>query len=522
MKKLIYISAVLFIAILSCTKVADLGEAPRLFRPVIKDALSSEGNWIKASWQVVKGAASYTAEISTDTFKTITARVTLDTNVIVFENLKWEKLYQVQVRANAEDSSHNSGISILGSIKTARFPTILNIPGLSDVNDNSVKVSWTNSGATVTAIKILKASDSSEVATPAVLAADVTNSYKVVSGLNSTTSYIIFLYSGTTVRGWADFTTKASLSGNIIDLRGFTGVSTLLMDTIPDIASGSILLLKRGETYNMTTTTYLNKTLTFTAGDDLLNPVRPIILFPTNFNITAGSMIDSIVFKDLTLRGTDYTSKYVFNINTACNIGKVRFDNCLVEIFRGVFRTQTSPALIGTLEMNNCIVDSVKDYGVFNISVATSKVDNIKVTNSTIYKSDMFIASSNSSTSVLIDGVTFNDNPLGNSKYVINYGAMNVTNGITVKNCILGVGRNNAGVFTTRDVGAGTSTIITASNNYRTSDRVSADVTKDLPSIITLIKSSTQLWQDPFNGNFKIIDNTFAGRSSAGDPRWRL
>lgn len=524
MKKLLFISLAAIVALVACKKEDDLGEAPRLFRPVLKEALESNGNWIKTSWQAVAGSASYTAEISTDSFKTVAASVKTDTNVHIFENLYWEKLYQVRVKANAADTANSSKFASLGEIKTARFPTILNIPAISEVNDNSVKVSWTTSGAAVTEVKILLAADSSVVKTVALAPADVTNAYKLVSGLNASTAYIIFLYSGTTVRGWANFTTKAALTGALVDLRNISGVASVLMDTIPDIASGSIILLKRGETYNISTGTNLDKTLTFMAGDDLLNPNKPIIYFTSNFNITANSNIDSLVFNDVLLRGSDFNGRYVFNINTACNIGKLKFENCVAETFRGVVRTQTSPAIISMFEMNNCIVDSIKDYGVFNISVAASRADVIKITNSTFSDAQKIIVSVNNSVSVLIDNCTFNNTPLGGgSAYIIDYSsssANTVSGGITVNNCIFGTGWNNNGNVNVRDVRTNAATIINASNNFRTSDHLSAG--NDLPSITTLTISAAQLWQDPANDNFKIINTSFTGRSNSGDPRWRL
>lgn len=524
MKKLLYIPAMMLAVLVACNKDKDLGPAPRLFRPVIKEALLSEGNWIKASWQAVKGASSYTAQISTDTFKTITASVTLDTNAVLFQNLKWDKLYQVQVKANAADTSHNSGIASLGAIKTARFPTILNIPATSDIADNAVKVSWATSGAAVTGVKILLATDSSVVKDVSLNATDVTNANRVVSGLAASTGYIIYLYSGTTVRGWADFATTAALTGTIIDLREITGVPSILSDTVPDVPSGSIILLKRGETYNISSALNLSKTVTFRPGTDLLNPAQPVIYMPANFNITSGSAIDSIVFYDVTLRGSDYASKYVFNINTACTIGKIRFDNCWAEIFRGVLRTQSQPAIIGTLEMNNCVVDSVAGYGVFNIDVATSRADVIKITNSTIYKAEKVITSKNNSVSVLLENCTINEAPLGNSSnYYIDYstaGTNNVTNGITINNCIFGIGKYSAGAITVRDVRVNAATTVNASNLYRTADHLSAG--NDFPTFTTYTKTAVQLWQNPAAGNFKIIDNTFPGRSTCGDPRWRL
>lgn len=523
MKKLLFISLAVAMVFIACKKIDEPGEAPRLFRPVIKEALESNGNWIRASWQVINGSASYTAELSTDSFKTVAATVKIDTNVHLFENLYWDKLYQVRVKANAADTAKSSKFGDLGIIKTARFPTILNIPAISEVNDNSVKVSWTTSGAAVTEVRVLLAADSSVIKTAILTPTDVTNAYKLVSGLNASTPYIIFLYSGTTVRGWANFTTKAALTGALIDLRGITGLPNILADTIPDVASGSIILLKRGETYNISTTINLSKTITFMAGDDLLNPAKPIIYMPANFNIVAGSLIDSIVFNDVVLRGSDYASKYVFNINVACTIGKVRFENCLAEIFRGVMRTQSQPAIIGTFEVNNCIVDSIAGYGLLTVDVATSKADVIKVTNSTFYKTEKVITSRNNSISVFIDNCTFNESPLGNSSsYYIDYntaGTNNVTNGITVNNCIFGIGKNSAGAYTVRDARANAATIINASNNYRTSDHLSAG--NDFPSINPYSKTAIQLWQNPSGGDFKIIDGSFPGKSSTGDPRWR-
>lgn len=523
MKKIFFSLLIITVVIAACTKKNDLGEAPRLFRPVIKDQLESNGNWIKASWQAVKGATSYTLEVSRDTFNTIAASVIADTNVVTIENLAWDRLYQVRVRANAQDTSRNSGLSDLGAIKTARFPTILNVPAPSEINDNSVKVSWTTGGAVVTKIDILLASDSSLVTTAALDATDVSNQYKIISGLNSSTSYIIFLYSGTTVRGWADFTTKAPITGNLIDLRNISGRPSVLQDTIPIVASGSVIILKRGETYNMTTSLSLNKSLTFIGGTDLLVPDQPLIYMPSNFNILSGAVIDSIVFIDVTLRGSDYASKYVFNINQACTIGKIRYESCLIEIFRGVTRTQSQPAMITNFEVNNCIIDSIAGYGVLTVDVVSSKVDNIKITNSTIYKAEKIVTSRNNSNSLIIDNCTINEAPRGGN-YFIDY-STSPTNEVTVpisfKNNILGQGKDNAGNRDVRGYRVGAGSSIDASGTYTTSDFLSTNATGALPGLTPYTRPSTELWQDPYNGDFTIVDNLFPGRNTSGDPRWR-
>ncbi|HEY6505704.1 MAG TPA: DUF5123 domain-containing protein [Chitinophagaceae bacterium] len=514
----------LLVLVIAACKKTETTEQVRLFRPVIKDALESGGNWIKASWQPISGAKSYTAQISKDTFRTIITSVTLDTNVYTFINLEWNKLYQVQVKAIAADTIYNSKMSNLGAIRTPVFPTILNTPGISDITDEAVKVSWTLGGAAVTSITILKTSDSSVVTSVTLTPTDITNQYKIISGLASSTGYTIFLYSGTSVRGWADFTTKAPYVGSIIDLRGITGRPSVLADTIPVIASGSTVILKRGETYIIASALSLSKSITMLSGNDLLVPDRAIISMPANFNIVSGSVIDSLVFIDVILRGTDYASKYVFNINQACTIGKIRYESCLMEIFRGVTRTQSQPAMITNFEVNNCIIDSIAGYGVLTVDVVSSKVDNIIITNSTIYKAEKIITSRNNANSVVIENCTINEAPWGNN-YFIDFSTSptnQVAQPISFKNNILGRGKSNAGNVDVRGYRVGAGTSIDVSNTYTTSDFLSTSAVYQIPNLIPYTRLSTDIWQNPYTGDFKIVDNLFPGKSTSGDPRWRL
>jgi len=519
---LIAIVAVITV-ITACKKDLEYDSSPaRLFRPVANMPLAVDSNKILATWLQLKGVASYTIQLSKDTFKTVLRTVNLgDTGAYIFRDLEWFKQYQVQVRANASDTAYNSKWSYLGSIKTAPFPTILKTPGISDITEEAVKVSWTTDGAPVTSIKILKRSDSTVVQTVTLTPTDVTNQFRIVNGLASATGYIIYLYSGTSVRGWVDFDTKAPMTGSLIDLRGITGRPSVLSDTIPLIASGSTVILKRGETYTIASAINLSKSIKIVSGSDLSVPGQAIISMPANFNITAGSTIDYLIFEDVTLRGTDYTAKYVFNINTACNIGQMSFLSCKAEIFRGVVRTQTSTAAITNFLVDNCILDSLAGYGVLTIDVNTSKVDNIIIKNSTIYKAEKIIVSKNNSTSVLIENCTVNE-AVTNSSYYVDYNTSPtnvVASGITINNCIFGIGKLTAtGPATVRGVRSATAP--TGSNNFRTNDQVSGG--NDVPSLTTYARPVTQLFIDAANANFKIADVTFPGRSSSGDPRWRL
>lgn len=523
-KEIVILLLALVSVVVACKKENDV-EMVRFFRPVSAAALESDTNAIFVSWLKIQGVASYTVQVSRDTFRTIEKSVNVkDSGSTLVTDLQWDKLYQVQIRANADDTAYNSKWSYLGAIRTPRFPTILKMPLTGDITETAVRVGWTTSGLPVTSIKILKASDSSVVSTTTLTGADLTNQTKVISGLTRGTPYIIFLYSGTTVRGWVNFSTRAPYAGSVIDLTGITGRPSVLADTIPVIPSGSTVVLKRGENYNIANAVNFSKSINIVGGGDLNVAGQAVITMPSNFNVTSGSVIDSIVFNDVILRGTDFTSKYVFNINTACTIGKMAFIGCTAEIFRGVVRLQSQPAIINNFVVENSIIDSLGGYGVLTVDVATAKADKITISNSTIYKAQSIIVSRNNSTSVTIENCTINEAPNGGGgSYYVDYNTSasnNVTNGIVITNCIFGVGRLNGAAQTVRGIRVNAASPVSGANNFRTSDQVSLG--NDIPNIITYTRPSVQLWLDPANGNFTIADASFPGKSTSGDPRWRI
>jgi hypothetical protein len=517
---------VLLVALLAACKKDPDEEITRLFRPVLKGSLQSEGNYINAAWERIKGANDYTIELSRDTFKTIDQTFTIDSSKTTFTNLKWDQKYQLQVRANAPDSVLNSRMSYLGEIKTPKFPTILNTPGINDINTTQVKVSWIDGGAPVTNVKILKSADSSLVQDVALLPADLTAHFKLISLLTPGTSYIIFLYSGTSVRGWADFSTSAPLSGKVVDLTSISGRPSVLLDTLPLIDAGSTVLLKKGETYNISSSLALTKSVTITSGDDLVVTQPPILYFTANFTFAAASTVEYIRFEKLDMRSDNFASRYVFNVNSPCNVGEIAFNGCKLEVFRGITRFQNQAIAVGKYLVNDCRIDSIKDYGILSVDGASALVQDISITNSTIYKCERIIVASKPTgtmNAVKVENTTFNECPAGGTgtatgSAIIDCSNQKFTSGIFFKNNIIGPGWLKDNVIV-RGIRPGLGSI-DAANNYKTSDAIIA-VDAPIPDINSYDKLSTDLFTDPANGNFKIKDNAFAGKSTAGDPRWR-
>ncbi|HSC54307.1 MAG TPA: DUF5123 domain-containing protein [Phnomibacter sp.] len=527
------ICAVVLLAgfVAACKKEA-LPPQERLFRPVIKGSLTSEGNYINVAWERMQGAVSYTLELSRDTFKTIDASITMDSSHYTFTNLYWNKPYQLQVRSNAPDSIKNSHFAYLGEIKTPKFPTILATPGINDILPTKVRVSWKTEGAPVTSIKILKWADSSVVSQTPLLPADVSANFKIIGGLQPATKYIIYLYSGTSVRGWDDFTTSAQLTGTIIDLTDITDRPKVLLDTLPFIDNGSIVLLKKGMVYTMNTTYNINKSVTITSGPDLLITEPATLYFTSNFAFAAAATVDYVRFENLKMRSDNYGSRYVFNVTGAVNCGEISFKGCEMGAFRGISRMQDQTIVIGKYVVDNCKVDSLGGYGVLSVDGAKALVQNMSLTNSTFSKCEKVIACAKPTSTmngVVVENCTFMEAALGGAAVgatggtLFDFQTQKFTGNISFKNNIIGPGWRRDPVallsVTIRGIRPGTGSI-DAVNNYLTAD-ASIATDSPIPNVVLYTKPTTDMFVDYLNGNFKIKDASFPGKANAGDPRWR-
>lgn len=521
-----YIVITLLMAIIggvaSCKKDDELGEAPRLFRPVIKGSILAPSNYIEASWQTMTGVTGYIAEISRDTFKTIDRSVKIDSNGVIFEELLWEQLYQIQIIAVAPDTSKNSKPSFLGEIKTPRFPTIVADPQVADVGAKSILFKWRNEGAAVTTVKVLTVSDNAVVQTVTLSATDISNAYLLVAGLLPETAYKVELYSGTKFRGANSYTTKAIPSGIIIDLTAITDRPTVLADTILKVPSGATIILKRGLIYSMPSIN-LNKPITIMSGEDQLTPAQAVIFFNTgsNFNFGTNASIDYITFNDIVIRTNDATGKYVFNPNSAGNIGAITFESCRIENMRGVARFRGN-LTINSMTFNNCLIDSIGGYGIITVDDANSKVKNITLSNSTVSRADVMFTSKSAAESLNINNSTFFRAP-ATGRYMVNYSGVVVTT-MDFSNNIIGPGKANTASPPVSSINGFTrsSGTLNGSNNFTTSDFTWTTADTQFPGTTAYTKTATDIFVSPATRDFQIKDAGFTGKDSAGDPRWRF
>lgn len=205
-KKIIYFFLASFLIVACEPQEEELPEV-RLFRPVSAIIESTGGTWFSAEWDRIRGAVSYSAEISVDSFETIYQTTAVDTNFILYENLSEESHYYFRVRANAEDPEFNSHWAFLGKVWVGRMPTILLKQDFGETTSSSVVVRWEAEEDVPTRLEVIKSSDGTLIEEIELSADDVASEMKEITGLSSSTLYKIYIFSGEKSLGYELFLT---------------------------------------------------------------------------------------------------------------------------------------------------------------------------------------------------------------------------------------------------------------------------------------------------------------------------
>ncbi|CAN5898070.1 hypothetical protein BH24BAC1_BH24BAC1_22230 [soil metagenome] len=505
----------------ACKEVEEL-EPMRLFTPAGAIRSVSGETQVRLTWNpslytTPAQGITYTVEVAADTlFQTpVLLSVVTDTAGVVLtdEQLQVRQRYFARIRANALDGRPESK-TVVSNGFMIRGEQIFQTPTGSEITDRAVLLRWRASPG-LTRITLTPVGGT-PVEVP-LTEADGAARQKLIRGLTPNTVYRAEIFRTNQSKGIITFTTSPALVGNVIDLTEFTDRPSVLADTLPQIASGSIVVLRRGMTYTVSSAVNLSRSVTIMS-ENVIDPNLATIFFTSNFNVAAGSVIDSLVFRDVAMRSDNYGSRYVFNISNASTIRRIKFESSHAEIFRGIVRLQSAGINVNEFIVTNSVIDSVSNYGVLSIDHASATVNNIVFRNSTFYKMERPLFSRSNSTSILVENNTFNETPEA-TRYLIDYGSANVTAGIQVRNNIFGPGKWLANSQAGRGIRASSTSLIDASGNYATADYEATS--NEIPNLIQYPGTSFDLFQDPRNGNFTLKDPAFAGRTTAGDPRWR-
>jgi len=491
---------------------------PRMFTPTELN-ISQGDTAATLSWPASLfssgSSVGYTLEISQDSSFQSTAdlSLTVDTTfrTVSDDTLKDRTPYFARIRANATDASTASNWLVASKSFSLVGVQIFQPVQYADILDVEVILRWTPTPGVDRIVLTPAGGDTTGVP---ISDADNTAGMKLIRGLTGSTTYTAEIFAGTRSKGIVSFTTRSSVTGNsIIDLRGIAD-PMVLVDTLPQIPDGSIVLLDRGSTYTVPVAYTLDRSVSIMSGLGFGDPAT--ILLSNNFDATGN--IDSVLFSDVTI-ANDGNSSYFMNVGHVASIGTLTIENCNT---RGVFnnsfiRLKTSGDDIASLVIRNCVIDSfgvASKYAVLYANASSNaKIDNIEIDNSTFYSFYYFIRQDGiAGTSLNITNCTFND-MVNQGGYFVNYsGTFPAT--FTINNSILGRVSDPA-----NSNGMKSTTTAVLANTYQTSDCVFS--ANPLLGSISYAGTSYDLFTDPDHGNFTIKDGGFAGAGNTGDPRWR-
>lgn len=546
MKKInILYAAVLLILMSTFTACEEFGfpvdeSHKRLFSPVTFATENITATGVDFTFSKVKGADSYTIELSEDSlqFATIVRTIELSADTLSYAPGS-ETVYLIRVselNGGMPMSARLKSIASDGKLpeskwselffKTLSEQIFVNVLA-SEKTDMSVILRWNASGAGVTHIMMTNTLDNSSVRVD-LTAEDKAASMKLIEGLAGGTTYIAEIFNNANKRGTLTFRTNESVpaEGKVIRLDGTEDIDELLAAESGEI----VLVMPAGSQFNAERVDSETGEASFTL--PLSDNITKLTFWGVEGDVKAklhstaiklGAGITELTFRNIEYFGKSGTADYVINENTTRALTHITFEDCEVHTVRGVFRMQNNAnyTVIEKALFKNSIFHDLGNYSLTNTSADNVQLLDLEISGCTFYNiSDPLGNFKNVAKSVLVDQCTFY-NAFVNGKYIFTFNTNFVPESLIISNSIFG--KINATVLDGSQTMRGTSPKITSEymfDSYKTADCF-VHTGYPMTGIIEYEGTSADLFVDPENHDFRIKDPNFGGLSTAGDPRWR-
>ncbi|MEY8686811.1 DUF5123 domain-containing protein [Bacteroides sp. AN502(2024)] len=213
--------------------------------------------------------------------------------------------------------------------------------------------------------------------------------------------------------------------------------------------------------------------------------------------------------------------EYFFNLqksvemteDIATSINTLLIENCTINDSKSVVRAKEGISIkINKVSVSNSIINGCKGDMFAYKESTVAQIPVTEITNSTLIKPQgrIFYAGSNAA-SFSIDRCTMYG--WGGSKAMLELGDKNAQGmSLAIKNTILADGGSNRKAH---NANAAANLSLTIEKVYGTNDMTFHSTLSD---VTKYDKSSAEVFENPEEGNFKIIDALFP--SGIGDPRW--
>jgi hypothetical protein len=504
-------------------------ELPYLFRPV--NFIASLNKTVATfSWARVDSATSYTLQVSTDSVDYSMAIIdTTLTGLSYSYEFAGNTKFFARIRANAQDTAKNSMFNPI----VFKTPSENIFEGYKSemTGWQTVLIKWLP-GAKVTNL-VLTAQDQT-VKTVSIPSPNAASGQMQVTDLANSV-YSVKILNGTIVRG----TVPVLVEGDVL-LNPGEDLVTAIENAVP----GQVIVLTPGEIYSVGIVTYrIGKDIKIRGS----NPDNlPVVCMteggPSSttsmLNFVDGSTMNSVRFENIDFTGYCGNNTagtkigYLFNNNVLTTVSNLSFTNCKLHNFGNTpMRLQGSKnQVIDTLIFNKCTIFDIgfsSTYAVVN-SNSADLFNNINFINCTVYnfKGSLILRTGQTIKSVNVTNCTIDQGMKddGSARYLIDLNTAVFTGpGVTIKNCVVGKTGGAKGANGIRYVDG---TAVTVGGCFYTSDYVDDPIppgttsTSLKPRMTSYSGSSTSLWTDPLNGNFRLLDSGFAGKGWSGDLRW--
>jgi hypothetical protein len=503
----------------ACEKDEDSKDAPRIFRPTSLAASVTDVT-VTLTWNAIPGAESYTVEISRGDsleFTNIIDRYVVTETTYQLGDLAGGTIYSARVRANSSDMNHDSKYAQV-TFRVAAENIFKNYTSYM-LGIGEVQLNW---APEKTVTKVILNAGSGDVDYP-VTPAEVSAGSKKISGL-ANGIYRVTIFNADINRGTTDVTIKGDTF--VADGEDLAAALTAAVD-------GDIIILESESVFT------LDK-YALTAGKTIsivgANSSQRSILY----NSSSAELFTLADNAHLNLENINFNGQYdnsaatyVINHTSAVDFGTISFENCHIQNYgRSVVRVNHASAKIEHVTINNCILNNMGrdgNYCIVQANATGSRINNITVTNSTIYDLYGCVFYNNAGqpfNSLVIENCTFyNVFNTQNQGFFRANPAAGVPATSSIQGVIVGKLKLNTGVVRLYDPGAASSAPTVSTNNYRTSGNeetgdcwLNVDYAMEIPEYG---KTSADLFFDPENADFSFKDKGFAGLTTSGDPRWR-
>lgn len=473
-------------------------------------------------FKTMPNTAKYVVEVSKDTLYDEVAENANGTSIIkeltttpdTIYNLEGSTKYFIRMRGVSEDGVSSKWKYLdKYSFKTKAEQIITNVVAGS----TTAKVYFT-AGKTVDAAYVYKDGDSTRVA---ISAAEVEAGLIELTGLKDNSTYRVKLWNGDIVRGSISFkTTEAYPDGyEVLTLAAGENLHDLLASATSDKV---VVVFPQGMEYEQTSAETGERTavkipeniksIYFWGAAGESQPT----FYPKGVDLE-GSELDIIRFYNLHLLNNGTSGDYVLNITGAPVINSIQIEKCTVEQTRGVVRFQSiTGGSVGEVSIKNCVIGHIGSYGIFNSKSQTKMtIGSLNISETTIYD-----VNTNSMINIHQEGAKVNIESCTlykayqASKSIVDVNKTTITpkfsnvligtyypldENTTVKPCSVKGQQEDSNVFYTSDMGW--------NSGYEMGSQING--------------SSTDLWNDPENGDFTIKSLFKSDYENYGDPRWK-